>query len=426
MLIFENIELALNAIKSNITRSILTMLGIIIGVAAVIGILTISDAMDSELSSIFATGIDSVFVGVTEKRDDSGGDFERGFNGRARREMGMNDYINKEMLDDVMDTFSDKIKGYKASINVYNEATAVCNGKKGYVNVYGKNPDSYNELELEIVAGHNPYDIDYEQGKRVIVVSTDLTDELFGGNPESAIGKNLSVIDENVYHNYNIIGVYKQEEDEYSFLFSDVESSDAYIPLLVGMSELHEVYKFEQINFVAKNVDDCEALADAIPEYLNKRYYSKNPGFEIEGYSMFSDIQEVTDMLSKISLGLSCVAGISLLVGGIGVMNIMLVSITERTKEIGTRKALGATNKSIMTQFVVEAIVLCLVGGFLGICLGELLGYFGCKLMETEFVFTLKSVLISFGFSAAVGIFFGYYPASKAAKMNPIDALRYE
>jgi putative ABC transport system permease protein len=141
---------------------------------------------------------------------------------------------------------------------------------------------------------------------------------------------------------------------------------------------------------------------------------------------MASMMDSMNTMISMIQLALSVIAGISLVVGGIGVMNIMLVSITERTKEIGTRKALGATNGSIRLQFITESVVICVIGGIIGIILGIALGTVAVKLMGYEAAVSIQSIVIAVGFSMAIGIFFGYYPANKAAKLNPIDALRYE
>ena len=137
-------------------------------------------------------------------------------------------------------------------------------------------------------------------------------------------------------------------------------------------------------------------------------------------------VSMLTDMLSTITLAISIVAGIALVVGGIGVMNIMLVSITERTKEIGTRKALGAKNSSIRIQFIVEAVIICLIGGAIGVVVGIGGGVLASNLLGYPARPSIPGIIISLIFSMAIGVFFGYYPANKAAKMNPIDALRYE
>ena len=137
-------------------------------------------------------------------------------------------------------------------------------------------------------------------------------------------------------------------------------------------------------------------------------------------------MDSINFMIGTIQLALAVIAGISLVVGGIGVMNIMLVSITERTKEIGTRKALGATNSSIRMQFITESVVICLIGGIIGIVLGVVLGTVAVKVMGYEAAVSMQSVIIAVAFSMAIGVFFGYYPANKAAQLNPIDALRYE
>ena len=168
------------------------------------------------------------------------------------------------------------------------------------------------------------------------------------------------------------------------------------------------------------------SFCDTVENYMNERYYQNNDSFEISAMSMESIVESMTSMLSTISLAIAAIGGISLLVGGIGVMNIMLVSITERTREIGTRKALGATNGSIRLQFITESIVICIVGGMLGIILGMIIATVATNMMGYAVSPSITGIVVSVTFSLLIGVFFGYYPANKAAKLNPIEALRYE
>ena len=170
---------------------------------------------------------------------------------------------------------------------------------------------------------------------------------------------------------------------------------------------------------------DATQFLNQVQYFFDSRY-RKNEDFQVSAYSMESMVSSMTDMLSTVSLAIAVIAGISLLVGGIGVMNIMLVSITERTREIGTRKALGATNGSIQLQFIVEAVIICLIGGMIGIILGVGLGSVAAKLLGYAAKASVLSIVVSVLFSMVIGVFFGFYPANKAAKLDPIEALRYE
>ena len=155
-------------------------------------------------------------------------------------------------------------------------------------------------------------------------------------------------------------------------------------------------------------------------------YYMANDDYEISTSTLESMTESMNEMIQTVSIAISFIAGISLLVGGIGVMNIMLVSITERTREIGTRKAIGAKNSSIRLQFIIEAVILCLVGGCLGILLGFILGAIAASLLGYAASVPVTAIVVAVLFSMVIGVFFGYYPANKAAKLDPIEALRYE
>lgn len=155
-------------------------------------------------------------------------------------------------------------------------------------------------------------------------------------------------------------------------------------------------------------------------------YYTYNDSWTVSASSLSSLLDSMTEMLASVSLGISAIAAISLLVGGIGVMNIMMVSVTERTREIGTRKALGAPGSAIRMQFITESVILCLTGGAIGVLLGIAAGLGLSAAMQVSGKPSLASILVAFGFSMAIGVFFGYYPANKAARLDPIEALRYE
>ena len=160
--------------------------------------------------------------------------------------------------------------------------------------------------------------------------------------------------------------------------------------------------------------------------FFNDRQYANNDKFKVRSQTFESQLNQVTQIMSTIQLAIGGIAAISLLVGGIGVMNILLVSVTERTREIGIRKALGATYRDIRGQFITESVIICIIGGIFGILLGSLVGYLVSLVLKAPTLPSIPAILIAVGFSMAIGIFFGYYPASKAAKLNPIDALRYE
>ena len=226
-----------------------------------------------------------------------------------------------------------------------------------------------------------------------------------------------------------ILGIYEYDPSASGrnmFAMGSTPPSEAFIPLRTAFAETNRDMLFTYFDVVADPEEDAQALMDEISAFINNKYYRNNDAFEMQGYSMQAIIRESEQTIGMVKLAISAIAAISLLVGGIGVMNIMIVSITERTREIGTRKALGATNNSIRLQFITEAIVLCITGGVIGLAGGTALGLGASKLMRFPVTAPVKWMVISVLFSMAMGLFFGIYPANKAARMNPIDALRYE
>ena len=201
--------------------------------------------------------------------------------------------------------------------------------------------------------------------------------------------------------------------------------TDLFIPIETMWKLTDSAEGYYSINAMTRQGADSRHLAGEFEDYFN-RYYTRNEDYRIMAVSLDSLIDQYTSMMGTVQIAIAVIAAISLLVGGIGVMNIMLVSVTERTREIGTRKALGAKNSAIRMQFIVESVIICLIGGLIGIAVGMALGYGGAKLLGFPATPSLSAILIVVGFSMAIGIFFGYYPANKAAKLDPIEALRYE
>lgn len=259
------------------------------------------------------------------------------------------------------------------------------------------------------------------------MVSDKLVNNMFEGDIKTALGEELLIELNGDRLRFRIIGVYEYETS--AFYISTASEKDIstsmYIPLSTAKRLTDNADGFSNITVQANADEDGAEVARLLKNFLN-RYYRNNDNYQVYAISMDSMIESVNSVMNTLSIAISVIAAISLLVGGIGVMNIMLVSVTERTREIGTRKALGATNNNIRIQFVVESMIICLIGGIIGIILGAVMGYVGSSLLSAPTLPSLKSIVLSVGFSLAVGVFFGYYPANKAAKLDPIEALRYE
>ena len=229
-----------------------------------------------------------------------------------------------------------------------------------------------------------------------------------------------------VNQDFYIVGVYQYESAGTISDSSENVTTNAYIPLTTEKEIMRSDEGYTQFTIVTDtSVSSVSSFADNVEQFFSS-YYASNDNYEVTTSTMESMTQSMSKMIQNVSMAIALIAGISLLVGGIGVMNIMLVSITERTREIGTRKALGATNGSIRLQFIIESVVLCLIGGCLGIFVGLLLGSVAASMLGYAATAPVAAIFIAVLFSMAVGVFFGYYPANKAARLDPIEALRYE
>ena len=429
MLILENVKLAFGALFSNKMRSLLTMLGIIIGIGSVIAIMTVSSSLTVSISDSFQEmGANNITVGIKqtgEEEEVRSNGMRFGTSGRTVS-AGEEDLITDEMIEELKSAYPEQIEAAAIS-EAIGSGTAESGNVSSNISLLGVNADYFSSTQITLLAGRKIKKADLEGSRKVIMVSDKVVETLFGGDREAALGQAASINLNDVVYKYYIVGVYEYEESSNFSSSSDKDiTTAAYIPLTTGKEMVHGEDGYSQFTVVtAAGISSVSDFANQIEAFLAP-YYAANEDYEIAASTMESMTESMNEMIQTVTVAIAFIAGISLLVGGIGVMNIMLVSITERTREIGTRKALGAKNSSIRLQFIIESVILCLMGGCLGILAGFLLGAIAASILGYSAAAPVGAILLAVGFSMAVGIFFGYYPANKAARLDPIEALRYE
>lgn len=410
--IFEYIKIALMNIRSNKGRSFLTMLGIIIGISSVILIVSAGNGIKTGISSQLDELIGG-YIGLYADSSVEGGDAIM-------------------FTDDDLDMIIEKVDHVKGATDMWMFGSASAQSNKG---TFSAAPTFGNEfLEFyntePIVRGRYFTRNESQKGSKVCVITERGAKKLFGSTDVIGLEVNMTLY--GITQEYRIVGVRKDSDSAAKGMVFNSGDVEMEIPLSV----LESVYGFYTEKFSSFYVfcDSSENIASVSKQcktLLEAKYNVRGKEI-IQVQDMASQIDMISDVLNYVTIFVMLVAAIALIVGGIGVMNIMLVSVTERTKEIGIRKALGAKTGSILFQFLMEAVIITLIGGAVGIILGVLGAQGVCSLVEMagvggiHAVIDPKVVLTATAFSSLIGIFFGIYPARKAAKLSPIEALRHE
>ncbi len=396
------IKVALRALMRNTMRSILTALGIIIGVGAVIAMVSIGNGAKSQVEAQVASlgqNVITVFSGSM-----SSGGMRGGWGSSPSLTVEDAEAIQREVAD---------ISGVSPEVRDRNQILA--NGLNWNTQVNGESPDYPEIRSWKLSSGAMFTEQDVRSVAKVAIIGKTVADQLF---PDTdPVGQTLRI--RNIP--FKILGVL----DSKGFnLFGQDQDDTVIVPYTSHMKRLSRRTNVSSILIQASGADTIDKAQKDITEVLTQRRKGREPDFTVRNQIELA--QTATATTQTMTLLLAAIASVSLLVGGIGIMNIMLVSVTERTREIGIRLAIGAHGRDVLMQFLIEATILSSLGGIIGILLGIGSSQLVSKLNGWPVLVSTSSVVIAFVFSAAVGMFFGFYPARKAAQLDPIDALRYE
>ena len=386
--------LALSNIMYDKMRSFLTMLGIIVGVAAVIILISLMNGMSNMITEQFEEiGTTSITVNVQDR-------------GGSRTVYEDDIYALRDDNPSLLSGVSPSVSIAPAIIKLPGDSDDITSSATGVSEEYAS------MKKLNVTNGRFLNYMDMKENAKVCVIGTYIQKELFG--TASPLGNSIKLNG----ISYTVVGILEEKDDSQSGGADDA----VYIPYTTASRVSRNSY-ISSYTLTAVSDSVVEEASDLIEAELMKKIGD-------DDYYTVSTLTQVldmaTEMLDKMKILLVCIAGISLLVGGIGIMNIMLVSVTERTREIGIRKSLGAKSGAIMSQFVIEAGTVSGVGGILGIIIGAVVAVVAGKLLGLTATPSLGAIAIAFGVSVGIGILFGYLPAKSAARLNPIDALRHE
>lgn len=403
MNLFENIKMAIDSIISNKMRSFLTMLGIIIGISSVISIVSLGQGGQNTITGEFEKiGVATVRINV------------------KTTEAEKSDFITYKDVEQLKDKIG-YIK-YAAPVT-YQQGIASTEKKSKTAMIYGSNEDIHYIDNVELLYGRFFNNIEYEEGRAVTVIDETAAKSFFGTS--DVVGETINVGPNTSTRKVTIVGVLKSQFG----MFEDMVDEDMPVIIYLPATYLDILYskqsQISELYIMADSKENAEAAGLLAKNMLMNRHGNRDRDI-YRAESIMKQLDQINTVVGIFTAFIAAVAAISLLVGGVGVMNIMLVSVTERTREIGIRKAIGAKTSNIMFQFLTESVIISCIGGIIGLILGVSGAYLLGRFAGISPFISPQIIMISIGFSSAVGIFFGIYPAKKAAKLDPIEALRYE
>ncbi|MDK2972372.1 MAG: putative transport system permease protein [Candidatus Sumerlaeota bacterium] len=403
-MILETLMLAQREIRRNVMRSTLTILGIVIGVAAVIILVTLGSGATQQV----ADQIGSLGSNILQVRPGQG----------PRGPGGARDSSDEFDMDDV-EAIAREVPGLAAIAPMSSASTQAIYGNENWgTSITGTTNDYLIARNWELESGRQFLDAELQAGRAVAILGATVKEELFGGQEAVGQAVRLGSI------SFEVIGVLTSKGES---SFGQDQDDLVLIPIRTVQRRFTGSTDVGSIMISVADSDNIDLAKSSIESLLReRRRISETEDDDFNVGDMREIASTITSSTKVLTALLSAVAAVSLLVGGIGIMNIMLVSVTERTREIGIRLAIGALGSQVLLQFLVEAIVLSCFGGLLGIIFGLGIARIGAQLLSLPFVFRFDIVLLAFAFSAVVGVAFGYFPARKAADLDPIEALRYE
>ncbi|MBC8589128.1 ABC transporter permease [Paratissierella segnis] len=404
MNLLESIKVSLSAIFSNKMRSLLTMLGIIIGISSVITIVALGESSQKVIDEQFeAFGAGFAYFSIN-----------------WRENYTIRDLLTSDDIDVLKSTFSDEIEAIVPSI--YERGTVKSKSQKIDAGIYGGDENYIKIEKVDMIEGRYLSDEDVKGKRQVCIIDKEMALEIFGRS--NVLGESLDIEIGGSPISLVIIGTYEKPKTTLQAMGGET-IGNVFVPYTTLERITGNGGFYSEFEMSMGKETDIDSLTQKIIRLIEKRH-----GNEGENKYMVqtaeAELESINKVTGVVTLVIGAIAAISLLVGGIGVMNIMFVSVTERTREIGIRKAIGAKRKDILLQFLVESVIISGIGGIIGTIVGLSLSFVVSSIIRIPPSFSIETVIIAWLFSAGVGVFFGIYPANKASKLNPIDALRYE